>query len=211
MVSLRKEKTEKYTYEDYKTWNDDVRREIIDGHVYNMAAPSQRHQRVLGEIFVKFHVHLKGKSCDVFMAPSDVRLNFDTSDDTVVQPDMFVVCDKNKLDGQNCNGAPDIVLEILSPSTSTKDKFKKFNAYLNASVAEYWVVDPAEKIITVYTLSEEGYTAKNYGVRPPKPTNENEVAEWEIDMKDWKEEWEIIKVTRLGELEIDLNEIFESL
>ena len=161
MSALRKE--ERYTYEDYKIWDDDIRVELINGHIYNMAAPSQNHQILLGELYAEFRNYLKGKPCRVFMAPADVRLDYDNFDNTVVQPDLFVVCDKSKLDGQNCNGAPDLVIEILSPSNSMMDKFIKFNKYLQSGVKEYWIVDPFEKTITVYTLSEDKYIAEVHG------------------------------------------------
>ena len=154
MGALKQE--DRYTYEDYKNWPDEPRVELINGYIYNMAAPSQRHQGLLFELSRLFGNYLKGKKCRGFYAPSDVRLNFDTTDDTVVQPDLFVVCDKSKLDGQNCNGAPDFVLEILSPSTSSKDKVTKFNKYLEAGVKEYWIVCPEEKTIIVHTLTDDG-------------------------------------------------------
>lgn len=167
MSALRKE--ERYTYADYKTWGDDTRVELIDGYIYNMAAPSQRHQALSFEISALFRNYLKGKPCRAFSAPADVRLNYNKGDDTVLQPDMFVVCDKNKLDGQNCNGAPDLVLEILSPATSGKDKVIKFNKYLDAGVKEYWIVSPEEQNITVYTLESGKYTATPYAVTEETP------------------------------------------
>ena len=165
MSALKKERVgARYTYADYQTWGDDTRVELIDGVIYNMAAPSQKHQWLLFELGALFREHLKsrGAGCRVLVAPSDVRLNSDKADDTVVQPDLFIVCDKNKLDGQNCNGAPDLVVEILSPSTASRDRVLKFNQYLAAGVREYWIIDMRDNTIQVHTLTDEKYTTRSY-------------------------------------------------
>ena len=155
---------ERYTYADYARWDDEGRYELIDGAVYMMASPSQAHQEVLVELCGQFRGILKDKPCKVFVAPFDVCLNgAGDEDDTVVQPDILVVCDKSKLDGKRCNGAPDMVAEILSPSTSGRDRFIKFNKYLQAGVREYWIVDPTDKIVTVYILKDGEYFSRVYG------------------------------------------------
>lgn len=161
MAALKKEVTS-YTYRDYQTWPEDVRVELINGVVYNMAAPAQKHQWLVIELAGLFNHYLKGKGCRLFIAPADVRLNQDQGDDTVVQPDLFVVCDPSKLDGQNCNGAPDLIVEILSPSTASKDCVLKFNKYLEAGVREYWIINPEQQHIHVHTLVNGNYITTPY-------------------------------------------------
>ena len=151
-----------YTYNDYKTWGNETRYELIDGVPYMMSSPSHIHQRVLRELFKQLAVFLTGKSCELFSAPSDVRLNPYEYDDIVVQPDLFVVCDKSKLDGQSCIGAPDLIIEILSPSTEGHDRFVKLGLYQKAGVREYWIVDPDEKGILAHTLKDDSYIVKPY-------------------------------------------------
>lgn len=153
----------KYTYSDYKTWSDDKRWEIIEGEVYNMSpAPRRIHQRVSVNLLRVFSSYLKGKSCEVYGAPFDVRLpltkdNSDIKIDTVVQPDIVVVCDQSKLDDAGCIGAPDLVIEIISESTANKDLKIKFNLYEKVGVKEYWIVFPDEKIIQIYKLVNNEY------------------------------------------------------
>ena len=153
----------RYTYSDYCTWDDDKRWELIDGVPYAMSAPNQSHQEISGALFSQLYNFQKGKPCKVFAAPFDVRLNYDTSDDTVVQPDILVVCDKSKLDGKSCNGAPDLVIEILSPSTSLHDKILKFKRYKQAGVREYWIVDPETTIVSTYIMKDGEYVTDAYG------------------------------------------------
>jgi Uma2 family endonuclease len=144
----------RYTYADYASWDDDQRYELIDGEIYLMSAPSVSHQRIGGEIYRQLANFLKGKPCEVFNAPFDVCLYGEGDDDnTVVQPDLSVVCDKSKLaDGKRCNGAPDMVVEILSPSSGQRDRILKLNKYRFAGVREYWIVDPENKSAHVYNL-----------------------------------------------------------
>ena len=159
-----------YTYADYSTWDDDQRWELIDGVAYAMAAPTAAHQDICGELFSQFHNFLRGKPCKVFFAPFDVRLfanqddETDESDDTVVQPDLLVVCDRRKLsDGKSCKGAPDLIIEILSPSTTNKDRILKFQKYLEAGVREYWIVDPNAQTVRVFLLKDGKFTRRKYG------------------------------------------------
>ncbi|MDR2134319.1 MAG: Uma2 family endonuclease [Treponema sp.] len=145
----------RYTYADYLAWETDKRCEIIDGRVYMMSAPSVAHQAISRELLGQFWTFLKGKPCQVFAAPFDVRLfpKEDGSDDTVVQPDLLVICDRSKIaDGRACRGAPDLVIEILSPSNTDIPLLSKFTKYLKAGVREYWIVDPKEKDIQVHIL-----------------------------------------------------------
>ena len=158
-----KETAQKYTYADYIKWDDDNRCELIDGVIYTMTpAPTWEHQSVSGELYKQLAIFLTGKKCKVFSAPFDVRLNADSGDDNVVQPDVVVVCDRSKLAGTGYNGVPDMIIEILSPSTSRKDKILKFNKYLQAGVREYWIVDPDYKIVSVYVLKNGKYVTAAY-------------------------------------------------
>lgn len=150
-----------YTYRDYVNWPDGERWELIDGIPYNMSpAPSRIHQKVLGELFKQMAVYLTGKACEVYIAPFDVRLpkgdETDEQIETVVQPDLLVVCDRRKLDAQGCKGAPDLVAEVLSPETAGKDMKKKFALYERVGVKEYWIIDPGNKTVQVYKLDTEG-------------------------------------------------------
>jgi Uma2 family endonuclease len=153
-----------YTYADFLEWDEDVRAEIIDGTLYMMAPPSRFHQSISMELSTQLHNYLKGKPCQVYAAPFGVRLfpRADQSDDTVVEPDIVVVCDPSKLDDRGCNGAPDLIIEISSPSTARYDKIVKFHKYLAAGVREYWIVDPEERIIQVHILKNGHYTIDMY-------------------------------------------------
>jgi len=152
----------RYTYSDYLQWDDDKRRELIDGVPYLMSAPSFRHQELLGNLHGQFWSFLKGKNCKVIMAPLDVRLNADTLDDTVVQPDIVVICDRDKIDKAGCKGAPDMVVEILSPSTSCYDRITKFNTYMKAGIREYWIIDPETKTLAAHILKDGNYIIHPY-------------------------------------------------
>lgn len=150
-----------YTYADYLTWPDGERWEIIDGAPHMMAPPSRIHQEISGELFRQISNYLTDKPCKVYAAPFGVRLpkNNEKPDheiDTVVEPDILVVCDSSKLDDQGCKGAPDLIIEITSPSSVKNDMLKKFNLYEKAGVREYWIVEPNGKIITVFNLGENG-------------------------------------------------------
>ncbi|MDR1803838.1 MAG: Uma2 family endonuclease [Treponema sp.] len=133
---------DRYTYADYAKWDEDFRCELISGIVYMMASPSEWHQDVVGDVYSQLKASLKGKKCKPMIAPFDVRLfpRKDLSDDTVVQPDVIVICDKSKLDGKACVGAPDVVFEVLSDSTKVMDLRVKMELYKSAGVKEYWVV-----------------------------------------------------------------------
>jgi len=155
--SLAERLREFYTYGDYLNWDDDERWELIDGAAYNMTpAPSRRHQDISGELFRQFATYLLDKRCQVYASPFDVRLpEGDEADEdilTVVQPDISVICDSHKLDDAGCIGAPDLIAEILSPSTSRKDHKEKFVRYERAGVKEYWLVDPLANTVTVFKL-----------------------------------------------------------
>lgn len=182
------DKKEVYTYDDYLNWTDDQRIELIDGQIYLMAPPSTMHQRILREIFTVFSVYLKGKKCEAFCAPFGVKFTEKSEKDikTVVEPDIVVICDKSKLDNNGCKGAPDLIVEITSPSTARKDRVEKFNLYEKYGVKEYWIVEPDLKIVNVFALQENN----RYG-RP------------EIYTEDDK-----IKVSIFDDLSIDLKDVF---
>ena len=150
-----------YTYQDYLTW-DEGRYELIDGNLFDMTpAPSRRHQQIVREIFVQIVVQLRGKGCEAYDAPFDVRLprNGETDENTknVVQPDIVVICDKTKLDDAGCKGAPDLIIEVTSPGTIKRDMKDKLLLYQNSGVREYWIVYPQEEVIMVYTLENGKY------------------------------------------------------
>ncbi|MDR0443743.1 MAG: Uma2 family endonuclease [Treponema sp.] len=148
-----------WTYADYKAWELKPREryEIIYGEAYAMSAPNAFHQSILIELGRQFANFLVGKPCKVYPAPYDVRLFYheDESDDTVVQPDLTVVCDKNKRGPEGCRGAPDFVAEILSPSNTAIEMQRKFHAYRAAGVREYWTLEGEYKTLTV-SLFEGG-------------------------------------------------------
>jgi len=156
------ERIERYTYEDYCAWDDDQRWELIDGIAYAMSAPTWQHQDISRSLLVQLSNFLEGKPCKVFHAPFDVRLNADTYDNTVVQPDLIVICDRVKLSRTGCAGAPDMVVEILSPSTAGHDMIRKYHKYLQAGVREFWIVDPATKVVRVCLLKDKKYEQIDY-------------------------------------------------
>jgi Uma2 family endonuclease len=121
-----------------------------------------RHQRISRKLLRQLVDFLRGKSCEVFYAPFDVRLNADTSDNTVLQPDIVVICDRSKLSGTGCIGVPDMVIEILSPSTEKRDREDKFDKYLEVKVREYWIVDPDSNTVTVNILDDKRYCSTDY-------------------------------------------------
>ena len=158
------QKGKRYTYADYCSWDDGERWELIDGEAYAMSpGTSFEHQTISGEIFSQLHTFLRGKPCKVFSAPFDVRLTADKGDDTVVQPDILVVCDEAKLkDRKGVIGAPDLIIEILSPSTARHDRITKLNLYQRAGVREYWIVAPDDKAVMAHILHNEKYWIRAY-------------------------------------------------
>lgn len=180
----------KYSYVDYLTWDESERWELLDGVPYMQAAPSRIHQEISMELSTQFHNYLKGKTCRVFAAPFCVRLDMEKNDydiKNVVEPDITIVCDSTKLDERGCKGSPDMIIEILSPSTAKKDRVDKFNKYEKAGVKEYWVVEPDQKLVSVFLLQENG----RYG-RTEMYTNEDN-----------------IKISIFPNFEIDLKPVFE--
>lgn len=152
----------KYTYADYLALGEKIRAELIDGELHMMSpSPSRKHQYTAGKLYWQIEDFLRDKPCEVYIAPFDVRLfekdnNSDDETDTVVQPDISVICDKSKLDDRGCKGAPDLIIEILSPSSISHDRFVKLNLYQQAKVREYWIVSPFERSVEVLLLDEDG-------------------------------------------------------
>lgn len=162
MSALKQEQhREKITYEDYFNMPDDGNRyEVIDGELYMMAAPFTKHQRISGRIFLALGNFLRGKRCEVFHAPFDVRLPLRGGKKihNVVQPDLAVYCNQLGIDERGGRLAPDIIIEILSKSTARMDRIRKLKLYESAGVKEYWIVDPANELIEVYHLENKVYS-----------------------------------------------------
>ena len=147
-------KKESYTFADCLTWPENERIELIDGEAVLMSLPSTVHQKISGELFRQLTNFLEGKKCEVFSAPFGVRLFEKDGDspenvDTMVEPDISVICDRDKLDRHGCKGAPDLIVEILSPSTQRRDRLIKLELYQRAGVREYWLVSPEEQTVQV--------------------------------------------------------------
>lgn len=182
--------TKSYTYADYLTWQFQERVELILGKIFMMSpAPSSRHQYVISVIQGTIFNYLKGKSCRVFPSPFDVILQLNGDSNTVIQPDVTVVCDPSKLTEKGCTGAPDLVVEVLSKSSVARDLHEKYNICEQAGVKEYWIVHPTEKTLMVFYLNEEGEYV------PTKPLTTGDVVQSKV---------------LLG-LSLDLSEVFEEI
>lgn len=184
-----------YTFADYLTWQFKERVELIKGKIFKMAMPSEKHQRVSGNLYGLVWAHLKGQPCKAYHPPFDVRLVkppylrkvTDKSIYTVVQPDLTVVCDMSKVDDKGCLGAPHLVVEILSPSTGDKDLNEKKDIYEFSEVPEYWIVHPQDGTVVVYLLNDQNkYVIDGFYAYNAK-----------------------IKAHSIPNLEIDLNDVFE--
>ncbi len=182
----------KYTYSDYVLWKFQERVELLKGYLFPMAAPNSVHQEISANLSGLLWTFLRKKTCRHFAAPFDVRLplpqNKVTDDkiDTVVQPDLCVICDESKIKKQGCVGAPDLVVEILSSSNSKKEMKDKFELYQDAGVLEYWIVDPVHRSVLSYTLQD----GKFISIIPPY-TDED-----------------ILSSSVFESLQIDLSEVF---
>ncbi|MCJ0930666.1 Uma2 family endonuclease [Virgibacillus halodenitrificans] len=184
------DKKDKYSYADYLSWDEGGRIELIGGVIFNMSpTPSRKHQQVLRELSTAFSIFLRDKECEVFFAPFDVRLLADNKQDedinNVVQPDLSIVCDQEKLDDRGCNGAPDMIIEVLSPSSVKLDRWKKYQLYEKAGVKEYWLVDPINESVETHLLIDGQY--KFQGVFTKEDT---------------------VTINIFNEMKIDLNQIF---
>ncbi|MFD2720320.1 Uma2 family endonuclease [Hymenobacter monticola] len=149
-----------YTYADYLTWQFTELVELLRGKIMRrMSAPTDRHQALLGELYLAFGNHLRRQRCQVRMAPYDVRLpkRGTTADEaiyTVVQPDLCVICDPSKIEPRGCLGAPDLIIEVASPRTAARDWKDKFDLYEEAGVREYWIVLPQDNDVSVFVLDD---------------------------------------------------------
>jgi len=177
-----------YTYADYLLWQFEERVELIRGKLFRMSpAPNRRHQTMLGELHLQIAPFFKKQHCQVFLAPFDVRLSVSKrkgQDTTVVQPDLCVICDPDKLDERGCAGAPDLIIEILSPGNSKKEMREKFEVYEEAGVREYWLVNPLDNVVLLYVLNEAG---KYIGLAPVTEDQELRAAifpDLVIDLKE---------------------------
>ncbi|MCD5406378.1 MAG: Uma2 family endonuclease [Desulfotomaculum sp.] len=191
MNPLAKKESCEYSYSDYLKWPAGERWELVQGVACNMGpAPSRRHQEISGELFYQIKGYLQNnKTCKVYDAPFDVRLSPKTKDEdikTVVQPDLVVVCDLSKLDDRGCLGSPDLIIEIISPSTISWDYITKLSLYEKNKIKEYWIVHPVDKTVMVFKLEKNNKYSK-----PDIYTEENR-----------------IKVGLFTELEIDLKKVF---
>lgn len=163
-----------YTYEDYMTWTFPERVELYRGTPHLLSpGPNRRHQTILTYVFGSMFFYFNDSGCSLFVAPFDVRLPVSLRPgkvDTVVQPDLCVVCDKNKLDKQGCNGAPDLVVEILSPGNSPREMREKFTLYESSGVREYWLVQPETESVLIYTLDGDRYVTHQPKTSPDTMT-----------------------------------------
>ena len=156
MNSILKSQSARYTVADYMNWPDEERWELIDGVAYDMSpAPTIKHQNIAGRIYSRFEQKLRGKTCQPFIAPVDVVL----SDIDVVQPDVIVVCDPNKITERNIQGPPDWVAEVLSPSTARKDLREKKALFERSGVREYVIFDPLNGLVQRFVLTDGAYGA----------------------------------------------------
>ena len=151
-----------FSYRDYAQWPEDERWELIDGVAWNMGpAPTREHQRVSVELVLQIGNYLHDKPCAIYAAPFDVRLpTSDEADDpidTVVQPDIAVICDEHKLDSRGCVGAPDWIIEIISPGSAARDQIDKRKLYETHGVREYWIVHPHDHVVTIYRAKDNAY------------------------------------------------------
>lgn len=161
-MSVNQPHPKKISYAEYLTWPNEPRYEIIDGRPYLQAAPSRQLQRIVTQLTGELYLFLKGKACEVYTAPFDVRLSAteDEQEYVVVQPDISIICDEKKLDDKGCKGAPDLIIEVLSPTTWKRDRIEKLNQYQKHGVKEYLLIYPNEKILEQYILGEKN----SYGI-----------------------------------------------
>lgn len=151
---------ERYSWKDYQSWPSDERWELFDGEAWAMSpAPNRVHQRILLELGRQFANFLLTSECEVFVAPFDVKLSADTADETptIVQPDLIVCCDGTKLTDWGMNGCPDLVVEILSPTSGLRDRKIKFDIYERFRVTEYWLIDPEGSVLEIYRIKDTRY------------------------------------------------------
>jgi len=170
-----------YTEEDYYNLPENVRAELIDGQIFYQAAPSRLHQKIVMTLSknIANYIDAKGGSCEVYPAPFAVKLRKDRKN--IVEPDISVICDKSKLTDEGCLGAPDWIIEIISPSTSSHDYIRKLNLYADAKVREYWIVDPEKQRVIVYFLEKDKFKMETYSFQDTVAVNIYE--DFSIDFK----------------------------
>lgn len=157
-----------FSYKDYMTLSEDVIYEVLNGEVINMSpSPTPKHQDVADELTAELKMFFRGKECIAFSAPMDVCLvaDNDTKHEDIldwVQPDVFAVCDRGKIGEKSIIGAPDLIIEVLSPSTARNDRLIKFKSYEKARVKEYWIADPSNMYVEVYILQDDSF--KQFGI-----------------------------------------------
>jgi Uma2 family endonuclease len=179
--------SQSYTYTDYLTWRFRERVELIMGKIFKMSpAPSSQHQHIVSVLTALFFQFLKGTPCTVFPAPFDVVLPIGSHEDTVVQPDVTVVCDRSKITTQGCIGSPDLVVEVVSKSSVKHDLHEKFQVYEQAGIREYWIIHPTDKSLIIFVLNQAGK------YQPSKPLTRGDIA----------------FSTTLPGFQMDLNELF---
>ena len=173
MALVKEREAEYYTFADYLEWDENVRAELHDGEAVMMAPPLRVHQGIIIQLVLQIGNFLKGKKCKLYPAPFGVRLfpKKDRSDDTVFEPDIVVVCDPGKLDERGCNGPPDLVIEITSPSTAKYDRVYKLRKYEMAGVREYWIVDPETSSVQVFILENGRYVVSGYDETEKAPVS----------------------------------------
>lgn len=161
MDALRQE--EIYTIDDIYALPDGERAELIDGKIYSMAPPNTKHQRLVHffDRVIGNYIQNQNGECEVFPAP--FALFFNDNDTNYVEPDISVICDKNRITDQGCNGAPDWIIEIVSPGSKSVDYFTKLFKYRTAGVREYWIVDPVRDLVMVYRFEKEGMEQYSFG------------------------------------------------
>jgi len=192
-MPLIQQSSERYTYGDYLTWPDDERWEIIDGIAYNMSpAPSVKHQNIVSKLDRGLGNKVEEKGCSLFIAPTDVVFD----EYNVVQPDVFIVCDKTKITDDNIKGAPDTIIEVISPSTNLKDKREKKKLYEKSGVKEYVIIYPEDELVELFILQNDKYPAPdvfNWDETMKLESLELDVNLWEIFGKVREEKEELQK------------------
>ncbi|HPE62004.1 MAG: Uma2 family endonuclease [Thiothrix sp.] len=175
----------RYTYADYAKWPEGERWELIDGMAHAMAAPSRQHQEVVLEVGAQILQYLRGRPCCPYIAPFDVRLprrqEADDQTDTTVQPDIAVICDHDKLDDKGCRGAPDWIIEVISPASAIMDMETKRRLYEHHGVKEYWIVHPLDHWLMVHVLDKDGKYGQFRLFGLDKPASVGLFPELEID------------------------------
>ena len=191
-MALRKEEEKLYTYEDYLALDDEHSYEVIDGLLYYkngdpsaMAGVRPFHQDIVGNLSALFRTLFKGKGCKPYTSPVDLVLATSVFGDIIVQPDVFLICDKNQINEKNVTGVPTLIIEVLSPSSTKMDRLIKYKKYEQAGVAEYWIVDPDARLIEVYTLVADKYQRAAY------------------------DEDDTITLSQFSDISIDVTQIFE--